>query len=121
MPDYLPLITSIFAIAGALGGGTSIWIAARSRGLITLLKDENAALVGSNTRLEKDLEVANTKIKAVETERNIWRDNVTQAPSIKELTETTARQHQEVVTSLSAVAAGLTDLTKEVRKERPSK
>ena len=121
MPDYLPLITSILAIAGALGGGSSIYIAARSRGLITLLKDENAALVGSNTRLEKDLEVSVTKLAAMEAERNIWRDNVTQAPSIKELTETTAKQHQEVIGSLSAVAAGLTELTKEMRRERKAK
>jgi hypothetical protein len=119
--SLLNLITTILAIAGALGGGTSIAIAVRSRNLITLLKDENAALLGSNTRLEKDLEVKKAELIGVENERNMWRDNVTQAPSIEKLATVTAQQHKEVISSLGAVAAGLTDLTKEMRKERTKK
>jgi CRISPR/Cas system-associated endonuclease Cas3-HD len=117
----LQLFTTILTIASAVGAGSSIFLYNRSRSLITLLKDENAALVGSNTRLEKELEVEQTKRKATETERDIWRDNVTQAPSIELLATKTAQQHGEVLNGLGEVVTVIADLTKEMRKERESK
>lgn len=117
----LQLFTTILTIASAVGAGSSIFLYNRSRSLITLLKDENAALVGSNTRWEKDYEVLKAKYDAKETEANIWRDNVTQAPSIEKLATKTAQQHGEVLTGLASVVTVIGELTDEMRKERESK
>lgn len=121
MVDALQIFNTIIAVAGGISIGAAIIFSARSRSYQTLLKDENAALVGINTRLDKEVEVLQTKLEAKETEANIWRDNVTQAPSIEKLAAKTAQQHGEVLGGLGQVVTVIANLTEEMRKERESK
>lgn len=110
MENLLGLFGAILGIAGTVGAGSAVFYANRSRSIITLLKDENDALGKSNARLEKDLEVSQIAKTAAEEKLQLLQDMVTQAPSIKELTEVMTKQHLEVIKSLGDVATKLSDL-----------
>lgn len=114
--DFLGIFLGVLGVAGTVGAGSAVFYANRSRSIISLLKEENDALNTTNNRLEKDLIVAETKRVAANNEAQIWRDNVTQAPSIKELTTEMTRQNTQVIDSLGNVAKELSSLAKAIRK-----
>ena len=114
--EFVGLFGAILGVAGTVGGAAGVFFANRSRSVITLYKDENDALAKANNRLEKDLEVQLAKCSAAQREAQIWRDNVTQAPSIKELTKVMTDQNQQVIQSLGNVATELSSLTKALTK-----
>lgn len=125
--DLLGIFGAILGVAGAVGAGSAVFYANRSRSIITLLKDENDALGKSNARIEKELELCQVEKRAADDKLKLMTDMVTQAPSIKELTEVMTKQHLEVIKSLGDVATKLSDLaeamvqSQPVNKRRPRK
>lgn len=115
--DYLNLFSGILGVAGTVGAASAIFYASRSRGLITLLKEENEALDKANTRLEKDLEVQAAKCASAEEKAKMLQDMVTQAPSIIELTKSMNDNNKEVTNQLGKVATELARLTKAIGRQ----
>lgn len=102
----------IFIGAGiGLGGLAAGFYGARQKGIIELLKTENTAYKESNGRLHEE----NTKLKAdcaqSAAEAKMWRDNVTQRPSIEKLIANSNKQHGQYMIEMGKVTKGLGDLT----------
>lgn len=105
----------IFIGAGiGLGGLAAGFYGARQKGIIELLKTENSAYKESNARLHEE----NTTLKAscaqASAEAKMWRDNVTQRPSIEKLIANSNKQHGEYMIEMGKVTNGLGELTKAV-------
>lgn len=105
----------IFIGAGVgLGGLAAGFYGARQKGIIELLKTENTAYKESNARLHEE----NTSLKATcaqaSAEAKMWRDNVTQRPSIEKLIANSNKQHGEYMIEMGKVTNGLGELTKAV-------
>ena len=112
--ELLGTFGAVIGLAGTVGAASAIFYASRSRAVITLLKEENDALGKANLRLEKDNEVLIAKCEAEAEKAKILIENVTQAPSIKELTKVMTDQNKEVINALSSVATELAALTKAI-------
>lgn len=102
----------IFIAAGiGLGGLAAGFYGARQKGIIELLKTENTAYKDSNQRLhEENTELKQQKATA-EAEAKMWRDNVTQRPSIEKLIAASTKQHGEYMIKIGEMTKGMTDLT----------
>lgn len=116
--DFLSIFLGVLGLAGTVGAASAVFYANRSRTIITLLQDENKALAENKIRLESENAVLHTKLGAAENEARIWKDNVTQVPSIKELTEAMTAQNAQVITSLGKVATELSSLAKAMRRKQ---
>lgn len=119
--DILGIFGAILGVAGTVGAGSAVFYANRSRSIITLLKDENDALSKSNARMDKDLEICELGKAAAEEKLQLLQDMVTQAPSIRELTEVMTQQHLEVIKSLGEVATNLSNLAEVMAGNVPKK
>lgn len=99
-----------------LGGMAGFFYGARQKGIIELLKTENTAYKESNGRLNEE----NTKLKAdcaqSAAEAKMWRDNVTQRPSIEKLISVSNKQHGEYMVKMGEMATSIAGLTGEVSK-----
>lgn len=105
----------IFIGAGvALGGLAAGFYGARQKGIIELLKTENTAYKESNTRLHGENETLKQSCAQATAEAKMWRDNVTQRPSIEKLIANSNKQHGEYMIEMGKVTNGLGELTKAV-------
>ena len=108
--EWVQSFGTFVGIAGVLGGVFAAFYASRSKGIIELLKTENTAYKESNERLHQDNDNLSQQLLAAKSELKVWRDNVTQRPSIEKMIETSQRQHKEYMSELAKVAKGLGDL-----------
>ena len=74
------------------------------------MKTENTAYKESNERLHQDNDNLSQQLLAAKSELKVWRDNVTQRPSIEKMIETSQRQHKEYMGELANVAKSLSQL-----------
>jgi len=100
----------IIGIGAGLGGLAAGFYGARQKGIIELLKTENTAYKESNARLHEENNTLKQTCAQATAEAKIWRDNVTQRPSIQKMIETNQRQHKEYMGEMAKVAKGLSDL-----------
>lgn len=102
----------LVGLAFTLGGIAAAFWASRSKGIIELLKTENAAYKDSNARLHDE----NTELKQTNAtctaELKVWQNNVTQAPNIDKLITTIGKQHNEYMQELGSITASIVALTK---------
>jgi len=108
--EWLTTFGTFVGVAGVLGGVFAAFYASRSKGIIELLKTENTAYKESNERLHQDNDNLSQQLLAAKSELKVWRDNVTQRPSIEKMIETSQRQHKEYMSELAKVAKGLSQL-----------
>lgn len=108
--EWLTTFGTFVGVAGVLGGVFAAFYASRSKGIIELLKTENTAYKESNERLHQDNDNLSQQLLAAKSELKVWRDNVTQRPSIEKMIETSQRQHKEYMGELANVAKGLSQL-----------
>ncbi len=102
----------IFIGAGvALGGLAAGFYGARQKGIIELLKTENGAYKESNARLHDENTTLKQSCAQAQAEAKMWRDNVTQRPSIEKLIANSNKQHGEYMIEMGKVTKGLGDLT----------
>lgn len=98
----------------ALGGLAAGFYGARQKGIIELLKTENSAYKESNGRLNDE----NTKLKAdcaqSAAEAKMWRDNVTQRPSIEKLISNSNKQHGQYMLEIGNLTKAITQALKEL-------
>lgn len=113
IPDWVGTFGSFIGLAIVLGGVAAGFWASRSKGIIELLKTENSAYKESNQRLHEELQTAKQDAAAAKAETKVWRDNVTQRPSIEKMIGNSQKQHQEYMIELGKVANGLSDLVKQ--------
>ena len=108
--EWLTTFGTFVGVAGVLGGVFAAFYASRSKGIIELLKTENTAYKESNERLHQDNDNLSQQLLAAKSELKVWRDNVTQRPSIEKMIETSQRQHKEYMGELANVAKSLSQL-----------
>ena len=108
--EWVTSFGTFVGIAGVLGGVLAAFYASRSKGIIELLKTENPAYKDSNQRLHDENKQLSDQATNAKAELKIWRDNVTQRPSIQKMIETNQRQHKEYMGEMAKVAKGLSDL-----------
>ena len=108
--EWLTTFGTFVGVAGVLGGVFAAFYASRSKGIIELLKTENTAYKENNERLHQDNDNLSQQLLAAKSELKVWRDNVTQRPSIEKMIETSQRQHKEYMSELAKVAKGLNQL-----------
>lgn len=108
--EWVQSFGTFVGIAGVLGGVFAAFYASRSKGIIELLKTENQAYKDSNQRLHDENQQLSQQASNAKAELKIWRDNVTQRPSIQKMIETNQRQHKEYMGEMAKVAKGLSDL-----------
>lgn len=105
----------ILGAAATLGGVVGFFYGARQKGVIELLKTENSAYKDSNARLNDE----NTKLKAdcaqSAAEAKMWRDNVTQRPSIEKLIASSNRQHGEYMLKIGELTTVVMTALKELQ------
>ena len=107
----------LFIGAGVtLGGLAAGFYGARQKGVIELLKTENQAYKDSNGRLHDE----NTELKAQcatsAAEAKMWRDNVTQRPSIEKLITASNKQHAEYMLKMGELTKAVTRALEELSK-----
>lgn len=99
----------------ALGGLAAGFYGARQKGIIELLKTENTAYKESNARLHDE----NTKLKAdcaqSAAEAKMWRDNVTQRPSIEKLIANSNKQHGQYMLEIGNLTKAITQALTELK------
>ena len=110
----------VFIGAGiALGGLAAGFYGARQKGIIELLKTENTAYKESNARLHEE----NTSLKATcaqaSAEAKMWRDNVTQRPSIEKLIANSNKQHGQYMLEIGNLTKAITQALKELHNGKP--
>ena len=108
--EWVQSFGTFVGIAGVLGGVFAAFYASRSKGIIELLKTENQAYKDSNQRLHEENKQLSDQATNAKAELKIWRDNVTQRPSIQKMIETNQRQHKEYMGEMAKVAKGLSEL-----------
>lgn len=112
--EWLQTLLVGLGAAATIGGMVGFFYGARQKGVIELLKTENTAYKESNGRLNEE----NTRLKAdcaqSAAEAKMWRDNVTQRPSIEKLITTSNKQHGEYMLKMgeltNAVMAAIGEL-----------
>ena len=102
--EWVQSFGTFVGIAGVLGGVFAAFYASRSKGIIELLKTENQAYKDSNQRLHEENKQLSDQATNAKAELKIWRDNVTQRPSIQKMIETNQRQHKEYMGEMAKVA-----------------
>lgn len=100
----------------ALGGLAAGFYGARQKGIIELLKTENTAYKESNTRLHDENDQLKKDCAQSAAEAKMWRDNVTQRPSIEKLITNSNKQHGQYMIEMGKVTNGLAELTSAVTK-----
>lgn len=109
--EWFSTLGSFVGIAALLGGVAAAFWASRSKGIIELLKTENAAYKESNQRLHEDNSELKQELAAAQAEVKIWRNNVTQRPNIQKMIDTNNKQHSEYMAELGKVTSGLSNVT----------
>lgn len=99
-----------------LGGLAAGFYGARQKGVIELLKTENQAYKDSNARLHDENSTLKQECAAAVAEAKVWRDNITQRPSIEKMITASNKQHGEYMIEMGKVTKGLAELTAAVTK-----
>ncbi len=111
----------IFIGAGvALGGLAAGFYGARQKGIIELLKTENTAYKESNTRLHGENETLKQSCAQATAEAKMWRDNVTQRPSIEKLIANSNKQHGQYMLEIGNLTKAVTQALKELHNGKPT-
>ena len=81
--EWFSTLGSFVGIGALIGGVVAAFWASRAKGIIELLKTENLAYKESNQRLHDENQQLSQQASNAKAELKIWRDNVTQRPSIQ--------------------------------------
>jgi hypothetical protein len=107
----------VFIGAGiALGGLAAGFYGARQKGIIELLKTENTAYKESNARLHEENNTLKQTCAQATAEAKMWRDNVTQRPSIEKLITNSNKQHAEYMLKMGELTKAVTRALEELGK-----
>lgn len=110
----------IFIGAGvALGGLAAGFYGARQKGIIELLKTENTAYKESNARLHEENTLLKAQCAQASAEAKMWRDNVTQRPSIEKLIANSNKQHGQYMLEIGNLTKAVTQALKELHNGKP--
>lgn len=108
--QWLQTLGFVLGLGALLGGLSAAFWASRSKGIQELLKTENQAYKESNARLAEENKELKQQSATCQAELKVWKNNVTQRPSIDKLISTSTEQHQEYMIKLTDVANGLSSL-----------
>lgn len=114
--EWLGSIASLLALAAILGGVAAVFYANRSKSIIELLKTENSAYKESNERLHTENIELKHSYDTCNAELKVWRNNITQGPSIEKLIAANNKQHSENIKGMVKVTKGLNDLVQQQSK-----
>ena len=107
----------LFIGAGiTLGGLVAGFYGARQKGVIELLKTENQAYKDSNGRLHDENNGLKAECATATAEAKMWRDNMTQRPSIEKLITASNQQHAEYMLKMGELTNAVMTAIKELKR-----
>lgn len=109
----------IIGIGAGLGGLAAGFYGARQKGIIELLKTENTAYKESNARLHEENNTLKQTCAQATAEAKMWRDNVTQRPSIEKLIANSNKQHGQYMLEIGNLTKAVTQALKELHNGKP--
>jgi hypothetical protein len=108
--DALSIAGVIVGIFGVAGAAWAAFYSGRAKYLTDLLQTENDALRRSKTGLEADNKTLLVRAESAEHKAVFMQELVQGAPDWNKLGVQMAKQHQEVISSLSSVTSKLGDV-----------